>query len=378
MRTALCVLGVALATAFVISVGAATMRYTAVIKEINVLFSGQVVVVSKDSLVIQAIPIGGSMLMQNRTESMIKEIPSAEKTVPILFIIPLGVTETSQLVPPNFTMGIPVDDWHIILGSSSLEGNAGRFPANESSQEVVVGSSLAGQYNWKMGTELTVKGYSLNVTGILDAKVALLGRSIIMPLELAQNIYSYNDMVNIITVKPAAGYSQKELASAVRENLTYVNALTEEERNDIIQPVIAQVEMWNQGIEMVALLINLILIMNVMVMSVSERRRDFATLEAIGAPLNYVFRIVVFEASLIGVLGASLGIFFGSLSAVVLASLFTSIPLVQFFGGIFDLVPPLYILEMFAGIVIFCCVGGIVPALNATRTRIAEALRAEY
>lgn len=354
------------------------MRYTTVIKEINVLFSGQVIVVSKDSLVIQAIPIGGSMLMQNRTESMIQRIPLVEKTVPILFIVPLGVTGTSQLVPVNFTMGIPVDDWHIILGSSSLEGSAGRFPTNESSQEVVVGSSLAGQYNWKVGTELVVKGCSLNVTGILDAKVALLGRSIIMPLELAQDIYSYNDMVNIITVKSATGYSQKDIASAVKGNLTYVNALTEEERNDIVQPVIAQVEMWNRGIEAVVLLINLILVMNVMVMSVSERRRDFATLEAIGAPLNYVFRVVVFEASLIGVLGAALGIFFGSLSAMVLASLFTSIPLVQFFGGIFDLVPPLYILEMFAGIVIFCCVGGLVPAMNATRTRIAEALRAEY
>ncbi|MCK4669554.1 hypothetical protein KAT21_05495, partial [Candidatus Bathyarchaeota archaeon] len=56
VRTTLCILGVALATTFVIAVGSTTMRYTTVIKEMNVLFSGQVMVVSKDAIVIQAIP----------------------------------------------------------------------------------------------------------------------------------------------------------------------------------------------------------------------------------------------------------------------------------------------------------------------------------
>jgi len=377
-RTALCILGVSLAMTFIISIGAATTRYTVVIKEMNVLFSGQVIVVSKESVVIQAIPIGGSMLMQNYTESQISENPLSGKTVPILFLIPLGAGGISPLVPVNFTMGIPVEDWHSILGSSSLKGNTGHYPTDESSREVVVGSSLAGQYNWNVGTELVVKGYRLNVTGILDAKVALLDRSIIMPLELAQTIYAYDGMVNIVAVKPAAGYSQKDLASALKGNLTYAEALTEEDRNDIVQPLIAQVELWNRGIETAILFISLILVMNVMIMSVSERRRDFATLQAIGAPLNYVFRVVILETSLIGILGGVLGVFFGSVSAIILASVYTNIPIVQFLAGIFDLVPPLYMLEMFGAIVVFCCIGGIIPALNAARIRIAEALRAEY
>lgn len=377
-RTALCILGVSLAMTFIISIGAASTRYTTVIREVNVLFSGQVIVVSKDSVVIQAIPIGGSMLMQNDTVSQIGENPLSGKAVPILFLIPLGTGGISPLVPVNFTMGIPVEDWHLILGSSSLKGNIGHYPTNESSSEVVVGSSLAGQYNWNVGTELVVKGYRLNVTGILDAQVALLDRSIIMPLRLAQTIYAYDSMVNIVAVKPAAGYSQEDLASALKGNLTYADALTEKDRNDIVQPLIAQVETWNRGIETAILFISLILVMNVMIMSVSERRRDFATLQAIGAPLNYVFRVVILEASLIGILGGVLGVFFGSVSAIILASIYTSIPIVQFFVGIFDLVPPLYMLEMFGAIVVFCCIGGIIPALNATRIRIAEALRAEY
>ena len=69
------------------------MRYTTVIKEMNVLFSGQVMVVSKDAIVIQAIPIGGGMLPQNHTETKIKIIKGVEKAVPILFVTPIGIEE---------------------------------------------------------------------------------------------------------------------------------------------------------------------------------------------------------------------------------------------------------------------------------------------
>jgi len=380
VRTALCIIGVAFATTFVIAVGATTMRYTTVIKEMSVLFSGQVMVVSKDAIVIQAIPIGGGMLPQSFTETEIKKIAGVEATVPILFVTPIGIGEIIQPVPVNFSMGIPVKDWWLILGQTPLEGNMGHFPANESSNEVVVGVSLAKQCNHTVGNDITINGYELKVSGVLDTKLALLTRSLIMPLKLAQKVYNYPGSVNIIAVKPTQGYSQENLADLMEQQLANIkiSALTEEERNDMIQPILAQVETWNLGIQTVIFIMSLILVMTVTIMSVSERRRDFATLDAMGAPLSYVFRVVLFETSLIGVLGGVLGIAFGSLVALVLASLYTNIPLAQFFPSIFQIVPPLYILETFVAIVVVCCVGGIIPAINATRMRIAEVLRAEY
>jgi len=123
---------------------------------------------------------------------------------------------------------------------------------------------------------------------------------------------------------------------------------------------------------------SLILVMTVTVMSVSERRRDFATLDAIGAPLSYVFRVVVFEAGMIGFLGGALGIIFGTFGALSLASLYTDISLSQFFPSIFEIASPLYMLEIFLSVVAICCLGGVIPALRAMKMRIAEVLRAEY
>jgi putative ABC transport system permease protein len=229
-----------------------------------------------------------------------------------------------------------------------------------------------------VNSEIEVNGYRLKVTGILETRIALLARSIIMGLTKAQKVYNYPLSVNMILVKPADGHSQEDVVQAVEQKETYVRALTEDKRNDMIQPILAQVETWNVGIQTVVLIISLILVMTVNLMSVSERRRDFATLDAMGAPLSYTFRLVITEASLIGIIGGVFGLVFGSLASLVLASFYSNIPLALFFPSLFEIVPPLYMLEMFGVIVVVSCAGGIVPAVNASRMRIAEVLRAEY
>lgn len=354
------------------------MRYTTVIREISVLFNGQVMVVSNGTIVVQAVPIGGSMLPQAFTEEKIQGVMGVEKTIPVLFVTPIGIGEILQPVPINFSIGIPVEYWQLILGPTPLKGNGGRFPSNESGNEIVVGASLADEHGWTVGTRIVINGHELKIVGVLDTRLALLNRCAVMPLKLSQQIYDYLGSVNIIAVKPIQGYSQKILAEAIKQKISYVNALTEDERTDIIRPILSQVETWNLGLHTAIFLMSLILVMTVTIMSVSERRRDFATLEAIGAPLGYIFRAVILESSLIGVLGGGLGLALGSLGALILASLYTNIPLIQFFPSIFEVVPPLYMIEMFFAVVLVCCVGGIIPAMNATRMRVAEVLRAEY
>jgi putative ABC transport system permease protein len=355
------------------------MRYATVIQEMDVLFHGQVTVVSKDAIVIQAVPIGGSMLPEDLTVDQISGISGVSAVTPVLFVTSVGSQALIQPVPVNFTIGIPVADWELALGPIALKGD-GHFPANDSSNEVVAGASLADQYGWTVGTEINLNGYELRVSGVLDTKMALLNRCLVMSLNLAQSVYNYPGSVNIIAVKPVQNVSEQNLTEAIKndKNLDYVNALTETERNDIIQPILQQLQTWTLGTEAVVLIISLILVMTVTIMSVSERRRDFATLDAMGASASYVFRAVILEACLIGVLGGAVGVFFGSLGAIVLASLFTSIPVALFFPSIFEIVPPLYMLEMFAAIVGICCVGGVIPAASAMRMRIAEVLRAEY
>lgn len=374
----MCVLGVAIAATFVIAVGASTMRYATVIKEMNVLFNGQITVFSKDALIIQAIPISGSMMPQDSTMSKLMNISGVDDATPILFVTSANQQGILQPVPINFSMGIPVQKWQKVLGPIALKGNNAHLPLNDSSHQIVIGASLADQYAWTVGTQILVNGIGLQISGIMDTDLGLLNRCVLMSLEIAQKIYGYPQSINIAAVEPATGVSLQNLTQTIMQRISYVNALTEDERNDLIQPILEQVTVWNLGIQAVVFSISLILIMTVTVMSVSERRRDFATLNAIGAPLRYVFGIVLLEAALIGIVGGAIGLASGSLVAIGLASVYSNIPVSLFFPSIFQIVPPVYMLEIFGSVVGVCCAGSIVPALNAMRMRIADVLRAEY
>ncbi|MEM1564213.1 MAG: ABC transporter permease [Candidatus Bathyarchaeia archaeon] len=381
LRTSLCILGVALATAFVIAVGATTTRYITVIKSMNVLFSGQVMVVTKGAIVIQAIPITRGMLPESLAAKLKETFPEVEDAVPALLVTPsIYFGNTLLPVPENFSLGIPVNKWHSVLGPIMLK-SGGRLPANDTCNEVVIGGSLAKQYNFAVGDTLRIGGHNITVVGVLDTKSAVLDRFLVMSLKLAQKIYDYQGKANIILIKPVKGCEPQDLAAAIENHADYkdsIKALTEDERNDIVQPIFAQIESWNIGIQSVVFSMSLILVMTVNLMSVSERRRDFATLDALGAPVSYIFRVVIFEAALIGVLGAIFGIMLGSLAAVVLASLYTNIPLHLFLPGLFDIVTPTYMIQIFAIVVAVCCLGGVLPAASAAKMRIAEVLRAEY
>ena len=374
LRTFLCVFGVAVSTCFIVAVGATTSRYITIMTEMNVFSHGEVIVVARGVLVIQGFPIGG-VVPQSTVDDL--EMDGVEKVVPMLFSFEFRPSEASSVLPVNATIGLPVEEWSMIIGSSTLKPG-GRLPLENSTKEVIVGCSIADQYGILTDSKINLRGQELTVCGIIESPSALLGRSIIMSLELAQDICNYPMQINMAVVKPKSSITQEELASRIEGEISYVMALTENERNELTKPILEAVENWNRAIQTILLLLSMILVAIVGMMSVSERRRDFATLDAIGAPLGYVFRAVVLETSLIGVMGGVLGITIGSLAAVVLASLYTSIPLTQFLPGILDLVPPSYMLEIFAAIIGVCCVGGVIPAINATRMRIAEVLRAEY
>jgi len=113
-------------------------------------------------------------------------------------------------------------------------------------------------------------------------------------------------------------------------------------------------------------------------MNVSESRRDFATLIAIGAPKTSILKMILAETFLIGVLGGSLGILFGGAAAVYLASFYTSIPIIFFIQDFFNLVPPQLIAEALALAASICILSGFIPAFFTLKINVSETLRSEY
>jgi hypothetical protein len=162
---------------FILVIGATTTRYVSVIKDMNVFFTGDIVVVARGVFVIQAFPIGG--VLQESVVETLKEIENISTAVPMLFIInPFAAEGVVQLVPPNVTFGIPPENISILVGFTPLKPG-GTWPSTDS-DEAVIGPSLADNHNLTVGSVLRIKGNNVTVTGVLETRSAILSRAIIM------------------------------------------------------------------------------------------------------------------------------------------------------------------------------------------------------
>ncbi len=361
----------------IVAIGATTTRYMDVLEEMNVFYSGNVVVAAKGSIFIQALPIASSLLEDTVDE--VKAVEGVKAVVPMLFVIGSSTSGgIPQLAPLNISVGVPVGNWSALIGSTPLKPD-GRWPSTGSGEkEVVVGSGLAQLYNLTVGSEIKLENQNFKVVGVLDKSSVLLSRMIIMPLTVAQNVYNYPMRISMMVVEPQSNVTQEELGNRIEAEIPAVEALTREGRDETIEPLICDVKTWNQGISSVLFLISMVIVMTVAMMNISERRRELATLDAIGAPKSTVVRMVVTETGLIGLFGGVAGTLLGTVAAVFLASIYGNIPLSLMFPDLFSLVSPIMMLETIALTVFLSCIAGMIPALVVARTNIVEVLRSEY
>ena len=108
-------------------------------------------------------------------------------------------------------------------------------------------------------------------------------------------------------------------------------------------------------------------LMNIMLVSVSERTREIGTRKAIGASANVILQQFLYEAIVIGQIGGVVGIIFGILIGNIMSSLI----------GSHFIIPWVWIIM---GVIVCFIVGiisGIYPALKASKLDPIEALRYE-
>jgi len=127
-------------------------------------------------------------------------------------------------------------------------------------------------------------------------------------------------------------------------------------------------------LEAIAVLVAMLGIVNTLVTAVLERRREFATLRAIGAGTRQVERLVLWEAAYLGLIGAVLGIVGGLLLALVLIHVINK----QSFGWTIQMTVPGGVILQAVGLALTAAlVAGYWPARWAARQAVVEGLREE-
>ena len=233
-----------------------------------------------------------------------------------------------------------------------------------------------------IGKTISVRGVKLNVVGVLKSKGSTFGNSqdlrVLIPVQLARSIFTAPNINYNISVR----VENKELFEGAQDQaiLTFRNirGLSPLEENNFgitrSDDLLNRIFSITQYLSIAAWVISIITIfgssialMNIMLVSVSERTREIGVRKALGAKRSTIATQFFMETLIIGQLGGLFGIIFGILIGIAVSSAVE-----------FDFTTPWAAILSATGITIIVAIlAGSYPAAKAAKQDPIESLRYE-
>jgi putative ABC transport system permease protein len=232
-----------------------------------------------------------------------------------------------------------------------------------------------------IGRDVRILGERFEVVGVNASKGRVLGQSfdgyVLMPLSRFEMLYGRRNTTTI-SVKVATAEQVAPAMAAAEEAMRIAHRLRPNEASDFtIEAADALVEFWKTltrllfsiipAVVAIGIVVGGIVIMNVMLMAVTERTREIGIRKAVGARSRDVSRQFLVEAVVLSTLGGLIGVAGGWLLAALIA-LVSPLPARVSFWSVGLAVA----LGMSVGLIF-----GVAPARRAARLDPIDALRAE-
>lgn len=246
----------------------------------------------------------------------------------------------------------------------------------------IAGKILADRYGWKIGDQIFIKGdiypVDLNLTlrGIYTSPgVEANEKQIFFHRRYLEEAMSNPGLVGtyfLLLDSPDSVPAVVEKAEAMFANSdSQVRAETEAAFQLSFLEMIGNIELLFRAIGIAIAVSIFFITANTMAMAARERTTEVAVLKTLGFQGGQVMGMVVFEAVLVGLLGAGLGC---ALSAAAMGAMAQGLDKVFPVFGTLAMTPRAWIVGLGIGLLVGL-VSGVFPAYSASRLRIVDALR---
>lgn len=292
----------------------------------------------------------------------------------------------SEKTDPEITV-LGVDEH--FLGNNGLKLMDGRnfsnFDIKNNASVCIVGSDfskgLLKDVN-PIDQIIAIRGAKFRVVGILEEKGSTFGNSqdlrVMIPIQVARSLFTaanINYTISVMAGKKELLEKAIDHATITMRQIRRLNPLEENNfgisrSDDLINRILSitqylGISAWVIGV--ITIFGSSIALMNIMLVSVTERTREIGVRKALGATRNTIATQFFIETLVVGQLGGILGIILGILLGFAIAA-------AMGFGFV---VPWAAILSAFAVTFLVAIFSGSYPALKASRLDPIEALRYE-
>jgi putative ABC transport system permease protein len=295
-------------------------------EEVKAIAKRPLVSTGDAEVVRRALPEADAVALQSGWPTPISDVSYGDRTVGNVLVF--GITPPYQIV----------QDYQILAGAPLTEPDV-----RERRLVTVIGHEIAEKLfdtpASAVGHRLRIAGREVVVTGVVEKKGRVLGQSfdafVLLPFTTFESFYGRRK-TTVVSVKMADAEAVEPAMLRAEEAMRVAHRLRPGEDNDFtVDKADALIAFWRRltkvlftaipAVVCIGIVVGGIVIMNIMLMSVTERTREIGLRKSLGATRGDIRRQFLIEAVVLSTLGGIQGVLAGW-GLALLVSAFTPLP----------------------------------------------------